>query len=336
MSLTNCISKKYPLTDLHRHIEGSARISTILELSQQFNMKLPADSIEGLKPFVQCVDLQPDLLAFLEKLDWAVKVLGDLDACRRLAYENVEDVYRAGIAHTELRFSPYYMAMFNQLPLEGVVEAVIDGINTANRDFGLNTKLIGIMSRTFGIEKCQQELDAILAYKDEFVALDLAGDELGFPGELFVPHFNKIKGSGLNITVHAGESAGAQSIWQAITELGATRIGHGVRAIEDPKLMDYLAKHQIGMESCITSNILTSTVADFSVHPVKAFLEHDILVSLNTDDPTVEGTELPNEYKMAIEKVGLTQAQLEKAQQNGMKMAFLSDSERAEITKSFI
>lgn len=160
------------------------------------------------------------------------------------------------------------------------------------------------------------------------MAIDLAGDELGQPGELFVKHFKAVRDAGLNVTVHAGEAAGAPSIWQAIEQLGATRIGHGVKAVEDLKLMDYLRQHDIGIESCITSNIQTSTVGSYASHPLKTFLEHGILACINTDDPAVEGIELPYEYEVAAPKVGLTTEQIRQAQINGLTLAFLSDSEK--------
>ncbi|WP_318516188.1 adenosine deaminase [Photobacterium leiognathi] len=322
------INKQLPLTDIHRHLDGNIRPQTILELGQQFNMTLPGHDLESLRPHVQIVEAEPSLVAFLSKLDWGVAVLGDLDACRRVAYENVEDALRAQIDYAELRFSPYYMAMKHNLPVAGVVEAVIDGVNAGCRDFGIKANLIGIMSRTFGVDACQQELDGLLAHKDKLVAIDLAGDELGQPGAQFNPHFKQVRDAGLRVTIHAGEAAGPESMWQAINELGAVRIGHGVKAIQDPKLMDYLAEHKIGIESCITSNIQTSTVSNIKDHPIKPFLEHGILASLNTDDPAVEGIELPYEYEVAAPAVGLSQAQIEQAQRNGLEIAFLTESEK--------
>ncbi|WP_028024283.1 adenosine deaminase [Enterovibrio calviensis] len=325
------IATHLPLTDLHRHLDGNIRINTILELGQKFGMTLPADTVDALRPHVQVMSNEPDLVGFLSKLDWGVAVLGDLDAVRRVAYENVEDALNARIDYAELRFSPYYMAMKHGLPIQAVVEAVIDGVQAGSRDFGVKTNLIGIMSRTFGVEACMQELDALLALKQHLVAIDLAGDELGQPGHQFNDHFAKVRQANLNVTVHAGEAAGAESMWQAINELGATRIGHGVKAIQDPSLMDYLAKHRIGIESALTSNVQTSTVESFASHPVKAFLDHGILASLNTDDPAVSGIELPYEYEVAAPQAGLTQEQITLLQQNGLEIAYLSDSEKAEL-----
>ncbi|WP_165310008.1 adenosine deaminase [Vibrio ziniensis] len=325
------ITKNLPLTDLHRHLDGNIRTQTIFDLGTKFGVKLPASNIIDLTPYVQIVEAEPSLVAFLSKLDWGVAVLGDLDACRRVAYENVEDALNAQIDYAELRFSPYYMAMKHSLPVAGVVEAVVDGVKAGIRDFGIKANLIGIMSRTFGTEACQQELNAILSQRDNIVAVDLAGDELGQPGELFTNHFKQVRNSGLNITVHAGEAAGPESMWQAIRDLGATRIGHGVKAIQDPKLMDYLAEHKIGIESCITSNIQTSTVESLQNHPLKQFLEHGVLACLNTDDPAVEGIELPHEYEIAAPQAGLSQEQIRQAQVNGLELAFLSGLEKEEL-----
>ncbi|ROV57995.1 adenosine deaminase [Vibrio ponticus] len=322
------ITKNLPLTDLHRHLDGNIRTQTILELGQKFGVALPANDVAGLTPHVQIVEAEPSLVAFLSKLDWGVAVLGDLDACRRVAYENVEDALNAQIDYAELRFSPYYMAMKHNLPIAGVVEAVVDGVQAGIRDFGIKANLIGIMSRTFGTDACQQELDAILTQKDKIVAVDLAGDELGQPGELFVKHFAQVKDAGLNVTVHAGEAAGAASMWQAIQELGATRIGHGVKAIHDPKLMDYLAEHKIGIESCLTSNVQTSTVESLANHPLKQFLDHGVMACINTDDPAVEGIELPHEYEVAAPQAGLTAEQIRRAQINGLELAFISEAEK--------
>lgn len=322
------INNNLPLLDLHRHLDGNVRATTILELGQQFNMPLPANDLEGLIPHVRVLDNAPDLMAFLAKLDWGVKVLGDYDACRRIAVENVEDAIAQNMDYTELRFSPYYMAQTHGLHAQGVVEAVVDGIKSATRGTDIKVNLIGIMSRTFGVDTCQYELESLLACKNDLVAIDLAGDELGYPGSLFVDHFKQVHDAYLGATIHAGEAEGASSIWQAINELGATRIGHGVKAIEDPKLMDFLRDRKIGIESCLTSNIQTSTVKQLTAHPLKRFLEHGILACINTDDPAVQGIELDNEYTVAAPAAGLTNQDMEQAQRNALDIAFLSESDK--------
>lgn len=325
------IDTQLPLTDIHRHLDGNIRAQTILDLGREFNLTLPASTLASLRPHVQVTQNEPDLVSFLQKLDWGVKVLGSLDACRRVAKENVEDAARAGIHYAELRFSPGYMAMTHNLPIAGVVEAVVDGIRAGCAEYPVDVRLIGIMSRTFGEEACLNELEGLLAHRDAITALDLAGDELGFPGSQFLSHFNRARDAGFRITVHAGEAAGPESIWQAIRELGAERIGHGVKAVEDPALMDFLAAHQIGIESCLTSNIQTSTVKSLAEHPLVTFLDHGILATLNTDDPAVQGIELAHEYEVAAPQAGLSAKHIRTAQHNGVEIAFLSDAEKAAL-----
>ncbi len=327
------IDRSLPLTDLHRHLDGNIRLSTIISLARQHNLPLPSYEPDALRPYVQVMSNEPDLVQFLAKLDWGVSVLADLDACHRVAAENVQDAIDAGIDYAELRFSPYYMAMKHKLPVEGVVEAVLDGVNSVARNSAVRINMIGILSRTFGTDACHTELNALLAHRERIVALDIAGDESGYPGDLFSGHFRKARDAGWAITAHAGEAAGAASIWQAIRDLGAQRIGHGVMAIEDPALMDYLAEHRIGMESCLTSNIQTSTVASLAAHPLKQFLAHGIPATINTDDPAVEGIEIAYEYNIAAPAAGLTRAEIEQAQINGLEIAFLSEQEKTELRR---
>ncbi len=254
------IDSSLPLTDIHRHLDGNIRAQTILDLGREFNIALPATTLDTLRPHVRSPALSP-IWSVSSPSSTGGKGPASLEACRRVAYENVEDAARNGLHYVELRFSPRYMAMTHRLPVDGVVEAVIAGVQEGCRDFQVDARLIGILSRTFGEAACQEELAALLAHREGITALDLAGDELGFPGTLFRNHFNQARDAGWHITVHAGEAAGPESIWQAIRELGAERIGHGVKAVEDPALMDYLAEHRIGIESCLTSNVQTSTVA---------------------------------------------------------------------------
>lgn len=328
------INPSIPLVDLHRHLDGNVRVKTIWELGLQHGIALPADSIEALAPFVQIQGKETDLVAFLKKLDWMVAVLADLDAVKRVAYENVVDAKLSGLDYAELRFSPYYMAMNHNLPIQGVVEAVIDGVRSATKEHDVKINLIGIMSRSFGQEKCRLELEGLLAHKDKIVAMDLAGDERGFPGDLFTEHFKRVRDADLQITAHAGEADGPESMWQAINVLGATRIGHGVNAVRDPKLMEYLVNHGIGIESCPTSNLHTSTVADYAAHPFTTFLDAGVLIGLNTDDPGVSNIDINHEYRIAKSELGLTEQQLVQVQRNGVDMAFLSDSERKALYAS--
>ena len=317
-----------PFIDLHRHIEGSVRLETILELGQQFGMPLPAQELDHLKPYVQVTTPQPGVMAFIEKFKWPVGVLAGYQACRRISYESVEDGFEEGLDYLELRFSPWFMAEPHGLDPAGVVEAVIDGVESASAETGLKVNLIGILSRTYGPEIAWRELGALLEYQDRISGLDLAGDEANFPGDLFQEHFKRARDAGWAITVHAGESAGPESIWQAIEGLGAQRIGHAVNALSDLELLEIMASRGTGIEANLTSNVQTSTVPDYKSHPLKAFLERGLLATINTDDPAISGIDLAYEYRMARSEAGLDEEQVRQAQRNALEIAFLSSSEK--------
>lgn len=325
------INSSLPLVDLHRHLDGNIRPQTILDLALQHGVRLPSTDLETLTPLVQIQDKTSDLLAFLQRLDYGVSVLADVDACYRIALENMQDAAREKLDYVELRFSPFYMGQSHNLNVGDVVSAVVQGVRDGQKQYGVKGNLIGILSRTFGAETCSKELDGLLAHKEDITALDLAGDELGFPAEGFVEHFAKAKKADWRVTVHAGEADGPDSISRAINLLGAERIGHGVAAIQDASLMKMLADRQIPIESCPTSNYQTATVNDLSMHPMKTFVEQGICVTLNTDDPGVSAIDLAHEYKVANEVVGLSAKQLEQIQLNGLSAAFLSDSEKQAI-----
>ncbi len=311
-----------PKIDLHRHLDGSIRLETILELGLEHGLALPAKTLEGLRPHVVVSEPQPGLMAFLAKFEWMVGVLVDAEACRRVAYENVEDARREGLDAVELRFSPVFMAQAHGLEPQAVVEAVVDGVAAGVRDFGVPTTLTGILSRTFGVQTCTRELEALLACREGLVAMDLAGDEGNFPPALFVEHFHRVREAGLAVTIHAGEAAGPESIWAAILDLGATRIGHGVRAVEDPRLLDYLGEHGIGIECNLTSNVQTSTVPDYASHPLRTFLDRGLRATINTDDPGISGIDLAYEYEVAAPAAGLTPAMIAQARRNSAALFF--------------
>ncbi|HKX56769.1 MAG TPA: adenosine deaminase, partial [Xanthomonadales bacterium] len=279
------IDPQLPLCDLHRHLDGSIRLQTILELAQQHGITLPGHDLASLRPHVQIMDPAEGLMEFIAKFRYLTAVLVDADACRRVAFENVLDAAAEGVDYIELRFSPWFMAETHGLDAAEVTAAVIDGIQAGERSTGVRAQAIGILSRTYGPETCMLELAALLENRDGLVALDLAGDEKRFPAGLFSEHFRLSRDAGLRTTIHAGEADGPPSVWSAINDLGAERIGHGIRSIEDPALVDYLAEQQIGLEVCLSSNWHTSTVVSLASHPARKLLEAGVLLNLNTDDP---------------------------------------------------
>lgn len=321
----------YPLVELHRHLDGNVRLETVLDLGRTHGVDLPAWTLEGIRPYVQVDGREPSLLDFIAKFEMLRRVMVDYDAVRRIVRENLEDAAREEIDYIELRFSPRFMAEYHGLDTFGVAEAACDALEEA-AGLPVKAKLIGIISRHYGPEEGWIELEAAIRCRDRgVVALDLAGDEAGFPGDLFVDHFRKAREAGLHVIAHAGEAAGAASVRQAVLGLEAERIGHGIRAIEDPEVMDLLAERGIPLEVCPTSNVHTSTVPDLRSHPLPALLERGLAVTLNTDDPSISGIDLAHEYRVAREEIGMTEDDLRRLQENALAAAFLTPSERNEL-----
>jgi adenosine deaminase len=331
--MDSMINPDFPLIDLHHHLDGSLRLETILDLGLKHNLPLPAKTVEGLRPFVQVSTPQPGVMKFIEKFEWMTRVLVDYAACRRIAYENIEDAAREGLDYIELRYSPWFMAEAHSLDPVGVIEAVTDGIRNGERDFAIRANQIGILSRHYGPETAFKELNALLVHKDYFCGLDLAGDEANFPCGLFIEHFKLAREAGWHITVHAGEADGPISVWQAILDLGAERIGHGVHAPENPDLMDYMNEHVIGVECNLTSNVQTSTVRDYPSHPLRLFLQEGVPASINTDDPGISGIDLHYEFNVAAPLAGLTKEQCWQAQRNALATAFLTTDEKGDLAQ---
>jgi adenosine deaminase len=325
----------YPLVELHRHIEGNVRVSTVLDLARRHGIELPAWTEEELRPHLQIMGREASLVAFIAKFALVQRVIADYGAVRRIVRENLEDAAHEGIDYIELRFSPWFMGERHGLDADGVVEAACDALEEARGTIPVRAKLIGIIARNYGPEIGRVELAAAIRGRDRgVVALDLAGDEAGFPGELFVRHFAEAREAGLRTLAHAGEAAGAGSVGQAVLGLGAERIGHGIRCLEDRRVVDLLAERGIPLEVCPTSNLQTSTVADYRSHPLPELLRRGLAVTLNSDDPGISGIDLAHEYRVAVEEIGLVEADLRRMQEAAVAAAFLTPEERAEILAS--
>ncbi len=325
------IDPALPLIDLHRHLDGNVRLETILDLGERHGLDLPGRDVESLRPHVCVQGCEPDVMAFIARFKWMREILVDADACRRIAYENVEDAQREGIDYLELRFSPWFMAERHGLRAEAVVEAVLDGLATGTRDFGVPVGAIGIISRTYGPAIGMQELEALLGFRDRIVALDLAGDEAAMPAGLFAEHFRRGRAAGWRLTAHAGEMAGPQSIRDAVETLGVTRIGHAVRLLEDPAVVQLLLERGVAIEANITSNVQTSAVSGYGRHPLRTFYRLGLTANINTDDPGISGIDLPYEYRIAAPLARLTSAHTRRSQEHALAMAFVGDSDRTAI-----
>jgi adenosine deaminase len=316
-----------PLIDLHRHLEGSFRPETVAELTVEHGLDGPRDA-EAARAAIQVPGQVPTLVDYLRCNDRAVEALADLDACRRVAREAVQDAAAEGLGYVELRFSPGFMARPHGLDAADVTSAVADGVRDGMRETGLEANLIGILSRTFGPDACRRELEALLTEADRIAALDLAGDELRWPGELFEEHFRVGREAGWQITVHAGEAAGAAGVRHAVERLGAQRVGHGVRAIEDASVVELLAEREIPLEVSLTSNVQTSTFARYAEHPLADLMRRGVRATITTDNPTASATTLPRELTEAAPAAGLDDDLVARAVETALESAFMTDAQR--------
>ena len=312
------------LTELHRHLDVSVRLSTLLELGQERGLIPTSTSLDGFRADFVLREPMQDLSSVLAKFTLYQQVLDRYEIVERVAFEAAEDAYREGIRAVEFRFSPGFVCELSKMPwLEALVgfEAGLVRARAAYPD--LRSGLICIGSRDFGMGSIEKTIEFFLREKDRFIGFDLAGDESQYPNHIYRNAMKKVIASGANITIHAGEAAGPESVWSAIQDLGAKRIGHGIHSIEDPKLMAYLREHEILLEMCPTSNRITSAWSDYRTHPFKKCLEYGVPVSLNTDDPSIFGNTLGDEIVIARKVMGLSDAAIQSSFEMARRHSFL-------------
>lgn len=328
------MSSQIPLVDLHRHLEGAVRLETVIEISRQYHLPLPAWTVDGLHPHVWIIQPTSDIMLLLPKFNLLRQVFVDEDACSRVTREVIEDAANQGLGYAEIRFSPLFMAEMHHLDPFKVTEAVCRGWEDASRQLNMPSRLLVILSRTYGPEACQVEMECAIKYQGRgIVGVDLAGDEANHPARNFAELFKLVHATGLHVTAHAGEFAGVDSVRETIEFLQPERLGHAVHAVDDPKVMDMIRERNIAVECCPTSNVLTTSVTEMSRHPLPQFLKAGICATLNTDDPALMGDlTLDHEYEAARTMMGCSTGDLERIRLNGWKAAFLSETEKVNFS----
>ena len=330
--------RTFPKVDLHRHLEGSLRLETLAEVALTHGVDLPSYNIEDLRPYVQITTgEEPNFHAFLEKFNFLRRFYSKREAIERVTYEAIADAAADNVKYLELRFSPATLAQNQGFTLDEVTRWVIWTVDQAQTDFDITARLIVTLKREADQDEAKQVARVAFAHAGKgIVGLDLAGDEVNYPLEPFVEILQDARRMGLGLTVHAGEATGAYSVRRAIEELGADRIGHGVRAREDPAVIDLLQRSGVTLEMCLTSNIHTATVPQLSRHPLRSFNARGIRVTINTDDPSISNTTLSDEYMIAIREIGVDISQLGHIIFNGIDAAFLDRQEKEQLWSSFL
>lgn len=324
-----------PKTDLHCHLDGSLRLSTLWELSRARGVDLGAATLDELRTRLTPKE-GADLGAYIETFESTLAVMQDEEALRRIAYELVEDVADENVRYLEVRYSPI-LHQRNGLSVERVVESVIEGLRKGQRDFGVVSGVIICGIRTNTPETSLALAQLAIDYKDHgVVGFDLAGEEKDYPAKEHLKAFQLILKNNVNVTVHAGEAFGPGSIHQALHYCGAHRIGHGTRLREDPDLLEYVNDHRIPLEMCITSNVQTGSISSLSDHPFRAYFDRELRVTINTDNRLISNTTVSDELALAVKTFDLSIYDLRKILINGFKSAFVGHDKKKEMLRGAI
>ena len=325
--------RRLPKIELHRHLPGSLRLETILELAAEYGLELPTRDPEQLRRYVQVLPGTPaDLGHILRTVSvFSRRCFVSPEAVERVAFEMAEDAWRDGVVYLEARFSPEGMALGNPISSDEVVEAAAAGLARAGARYGIRTGILIGLTREAEMASVERAAGLARAYVGRgVVGVDLSGDEAGYPPELFAGVFERLRVDGrLGITIHAGEARGPESVRAAIELLAAQRIGHGVRVVRDPAVVELARARGVALEACPTSsNVLTGAVQSLDQHPLPSLLRDGLMVTINTDDPGWFGATLTDEYETALDRLGLSFGELTSAALNAARAAFLPPDER--------
>ncbi|MFN2637088.1 MAG: adenosine deaminase [Gemmatimonadaceae bacterium] len=319
--------RELPKAELHCHLDGSVRPSTLLELAREHRVNLPRDTVQGLAEYMHVVDADT-LEDYLRRFDVTISVMQTADALERVAYELAEDAAEDGVRYIEIRNAPI-LNIVQGMTLVQAVEAPLRGLRRAETDFGIIGRFIICSLRQYPAETSLEMAKLAVEFKDEgVVAFDLAGGEKGYPASAHVAAFKYAREHNLAVTVHAGEGDGPESIRQAVHICGADRIGHGTRLIEDEELTQYVNDRRIALEVCLTSNVQTRAADSYATHPLRQYFDRGLNVTLNTDNRLMSATTLTDEYIYAAEHLGFTVDELAGIALNGFESAFLPWEER--------
>ncbi|WP_308636829.1 adenosine deaminase [Paenibacillus silvisoli] len=315
-----------PKVDLHVHLDGSLRPETVLDIAAAEGIELPASDAAGLIPYMQVDDECRSLVEYLSKFDFTTRFLQSGAALERVAYETLAQAAAHNCRYIEVRFAPQLHTR-NGLHPEEAIHHVIEGLKRAEKDHDIVARAIAICMRNHNRESNLEVIEAAAKFEGRgLAAVDLAGDEASFPPELFRDVFALAHKRALPVTIHAGEAAGAENVYEAVKNLGASRIGHGVRLRENPAILQMMAERRIPLEMCPVSNIQTKAVADWDVYPIRDYFDQGLIITLNTDNPSVSGTDITREYRIVSEKFDFTDAELAAIIRNGANAAFLEES----------
>lgn len=331
--LTEETIRSLPKVELHVHLDTSVRPQTVSELGAEQCIDLPEDLEAALIAPPVCENLAD----YLTRVETALDVLQTTSALERVAYELVEDMARENVVYAEIRYAPQ-LCIRGGLSMQQVIDAVTEGLHAARTDFGVGSGQIICCLRHDPSALSHEVAQCAIANwrPGRVVGLDLAADEAQYGGFPHLTAFRLTRGVGMPRTVHAGEAAGAESIREAITLLGAQRLGHGVHLEEDPTLFEPVRESHITLEMCPTSNVQTQAVNSLAEHPIDRYLRQNLPVTVNTDGRTTANTTLTREYQRLNRQFGWGLDQIQRTVLTAVASAFIHNEERAELRRTVL
>jgi adenosine deaminase len=321
-----------PKVDLHRHLEGSLRLKTMLEIARSGGITVPINT-GPLSNLVQVQKSDPSTFQnFLAKFSTLRLFYRSPEVIYRITREAIEDAALDNIRYLELRFTPVALSRAERFPLGDVMDWVCDSAQSAAREFGVKVGLIVSVNRHEIVELAEQV--AWLAASRigrGLVGLDLAGNEAEFPAGPFAGIFREARQAGLKVTIHAGEWGGPGNVREALELFHADRIGHGVRVVEDASIVALARELGVAFEVCVTSNYQTGVSPNLQHHPIMKMLEDGLCITLGTDDPSISQITLSDEYQRACEELGMSPMTLKERILAAARAGFLSEAEREKL-----
>lgn len=313
-----------PKAEIHLHLEGAFTFDFLFELVNKYGGSPEIKSADDLRNKF----IFKDFAHFIDTWFWKNKFFREAEDFEESTYRTIKNLALQNVIYAEVFFSPWDFEP-NGLKVEEIAEATLSGIRKAENEFPIKCGLIVDIVRDHGHEGAMQRLIQITPFRKRgIVGIGLGGNEKDFPPILFKDVFLEARRRGFRTTVHAGEAAGPQSVWSALNDLQAERIGHGVRAIEDPKLVEYLFEKQIPLEVCITSNLKTKVFHSLDLHPFDKFFRSGLLVTVNSDDPPMFGADITDELFLLYDRLKYSYEDLQKLTLNAIQVSFLSDVEK--------
>jgi adenosine deaminase len=323
-----------PKAELHLHLDGSVRPRTVLELAGQAGVALPTQDLEQLTHYLEATDSTASLVEYITYFELPIAVLQSVPALERATYELSEDLKNDNVRYAEIRYGPW-LHVQQGLSLTDVIRAVLSGWNAGRKAFGLEGGIIVTALRDMPPAQNVSLAQVAGRYVSEgVIGFDLAGDEAGHPPILHEDAFRAARSLGLNITIHAGEAAGPESVRQAIS-MGAVRLGHGVRAQEDSEVLAMIKENGVQLDMAPTSNAHTKAVRRLQDHPLKRFHEQGIKVTISTDSRTVSNVTLTQEYQTVARVLGCTREEISAMNLQALDGGFSDEVTRARLRHEF-